>query len=149
MIFCVASIFLIHFVLLTKISNRHRKRDRRRSATDPISMLQSFFPNQPAFTLDNSVGTFQGLPVTYHKVKENDAMAMYSSVHCVGENFRPDNTSWMVRSCEFRNLCFDMSANEFVLFQSPHEQRLQQRLDVYRRRRKQDPNLVAISTLAE
>jgi Glycosyltransferase 61 len=77
------------------------------------------------------VGTFQGLPITYHETTTRFA----SSVHCVGENFQPDTTtSWMVRSCQFRNLCLDMKANDFVLFQSPEEEHLHRRVEKLQQR---------------
>ncbi|GAX21213.1 hypothetical protein FisN_23Lh153 [Fistulifera solaris] len=49
-----------------------------------------------------------------------------SHVHCVGENYQPN--AWKQRSCRFHNLCFNTTSQEFVLFDSPREQRLAQYL---------------------
>jgi hypothetical protein len=50
-----------------------------------------------------------------------------SMVQCVGENFLP-KTATGFRSCQFRHLCFDFDSDtnlpDFVLFESPQQQRL-------------------------
>eukprot|EP00978_Attheya_sp_CCMP212_P041733 scaffold243098_cov46-Attheya_sp.AAC.1 len=72
------------------------------------------------------VGTFNNHPVYY---RENDKRDLFhSTVHCVGETFSTDRP-WAHRSCEFRNLCFDLDEQEFVLFRSETEKRLSQALD--------------------
>lgn len=58
-------------------------------------------------------GTFNNMDVVYRGPNRT----MYSTAECIGESFSPD--SWTYRSCLYRNLCFDMESNEFVLFQSP------------------------------
>ena len=58
-------------------------------------------------------GIFNGMDVVYREPSEK----YYSTAECVGESFSSD--SWMYRSCLYRNICFDMETNEFVLFQSP------------------------------
>ena len=65
--------------------------------------------------------TFQGIPLTYH-----DDLPLDSTVHCIGQTFgaHPDPRRWLYRSCEFRNLCYDMQAQDFVLFPSQQEQAL-------------------------
>jgi len=57
-------------------------------------------------------GTFNNLEVIYRGPKHS----LHSTAECIGESFSPD--SWMYRSCLYRNLCFDVESNEFVLFQS-------------------------------
>jgi hypothetical protein len=103
---------------------------------------QQVQPQASSSTIDNSVvedarpsvvGTFQGLPVTYHEIGTS-SKRFASSVHCVGENFQTENAAWMVRSCQFRNLCFDMNTNDFVLFQSAEEERLQQLVEKLQKR---------------
>ena len=39
-----------------------------------------------------------------------------SSVHCVGKTFT--ETSWAHESCEFRNICWDRSSKDFVLYRT-------------------------------
>ena len=41
-----------------------------------------------------------------------------SSVHCVGGGTLPPHVSWMSRSCEFTNLCYDPRSHSFGLFTS-------------------------------
>ena len=50
-------------------------------------------------------------------------MITHSSVHCVGDNYQED--AWLQRSCAFSMLCFDLSQNDFVIFQSPKDQILE------------------------
>jgi len=65
-------------------------------------------------------GTFNGFNVYYRDPSASpDAAPLHSTVHCMGENF--GERSWLYRSCEFRNLCFDMIDREFVLFRSAAE----------------------------
>lgn len=66
----------------------------------------------------NTSGTFNNLDVIYRDLNRT----LFSTAECIGESFRPD--SWMYRSCLYRNLCFDVSTNEFVLFQSPINKRM-------------------------
>ena len=49
--------------------------------------------------------------------------SLHSSIHCVGKNFGPH--AWMYRSCQFRNLCFDISQGDFIVLPSPEELKLQ------------------------
>jgi hypothetical protein len=62
---------------------------------------------------DGVCGTFNNLKVAYRGQNHT----LHSSAECVGESFSSD--SWMYRSCMYRNLCFNVESNEFVLFQSP------------------------------
>lgn len=64
-------------------------------------------------TGNTSAGTFNGLDLVY--IEE----PLYSTVHCVGESYEDD--AWIRRSCEFRNFCFDVQQQDFVLFRSPRE----------------------------
>lgn len=59
--------------------------------------------------------TFLGMDLTH--VPE----ALPSVVHCVGENFLP-KISTGYRSCQFRQLCWDLEDREFVIVQSEQHQ---------------------------
>jgi hypothetical protein len=62
-------------------------------------------------------GSFNGIPIHYTN-NPNDST---STVSCVGENYQED--AWMYRSCQFRHFCFDIDAKEYVIVQSPEEQK--------------------------
>jgi hypothetical protein len=79
-------------------------------------------------------GYFNGEPLFYNEAKT------YSSVHCIGETFQK-KYPWIYRSCHYQHLCFDLDQQEFVLFQSPQERKLQRLL------RKQQQDLFHVSTL--
>ena len=64
-------------------------------------------------------GTFNGNPIYYHE-KSTKEKEVYSSVHCVGENYNK-KWSWMHRSCHYSFLCFDTKEKDFVVFQEPKE----------------------------
>lgn len=61
-------------------------------------------------------GSFNGAPLTLKRGE------LVSRVHCVGENYQAG--AWKQRSCKFSNLCFNTTAKEFVIFESPQEQEL-------------------------
>jgi hypothetical protein len=65
--------------------------------------------------------SFHGIPVTHQ-----DGPPRHSTTHCIGESFldTSSSSSWIVRSCQFRHVCFDTSRYEFVLFPSPTEEAL-------------------------
>jgi hypothetical protein len=63
-------------------------------------------------------GAFNGVPL-YLQTATPD---LHSNVHCVGENYQRD--AWKQRSCRFDFLCFNVSENDFVVFQSAREQAL-------------------------
>ena len=94
---------------------------------DPSSFLSvSNTPHQRRELLQEpQQASFQGVPVVYH-----NGPPRHSTTHCIGESFTEND--WLYRSCQFRNLCWDASRNDFVLFPSPQEQRLHalQRQDV-------------------
>jgi len=65
-------------------------------------------------------GSFQGVPIIYMEGLPPD-----STVHCTGDTFGTEQElDWLYRSCEFRNICFDLSKKEFILFPSKQEQLL-------------------------
>jgi hypothetical protein len=74
-------------------------------------------------TTADPVETFLGFPVVHNSNVSTSTLV--SSVHCVGENF-DHNTSWMYRSCQFHNLCYNTDTQEFLLFLSPEELALQE-----------------------
>ena len=84
-------------------------------------------------------GTFNGYPIYYRRVSKLQSQSQsplqsqsqsqsqsYSSIHCIGQNYR--ETAWIHRSCHFRQFCFDTVERDFVIFQSPQDQKLQQLL---------------------
>jgi len=71
------------------------------------------------------VGTFNNVPISY--VPPSTSSPLHSTAHCIGETFH--DTSWVHRSCEYRNICFDTIEKEFVLFRSPVEASLAGALD--------------------
>ena len=91
------------------------------SNLDPIDTNEVIVTNQQHFeeplireaqhtkpdALFNNVGV-------YYKAYDRH---FHSTIQCVGENFQSD--SWKYRSCQFRNLCYDVDSREFLLFQSP------------------------------
>lgn len=85
-------------------------------------------------------GSFNGFPIYYNDGSDGP---LHSTVHCVGENHNEkENNSWMYRSCEFRHLCFDVAAKQYVIYRSPLEKALNQRLA------SRTDTFVSVSTLA-
>ena len=76
--------------------------------------------SKPLATVANPDAYFNGLPLVYH---DGSGEKLSSSVHCMGESHM-NKRAWMYRSCQYRNLCFDMTSGEFVLFASPKQERL-------------------------
>lgn len=79
----------------------------------------------------SAAGHFNHLPVRYRPAFGAD---FHSTAHCLGENFvdepkRTANNAWKYRSCHFRNLCFDLVDQEFVLFLSAEQVALRKALD--------------------
>lgn len=72
------------------------------------------------------VGTFNNVPISYVP-PDSPSSPLHSTAHCIGETFH--DTSWVHRSCEYRNICFDTIEKEFVLFRSPTEASLADALD--------------------
>ncbi|CAB9519558.1 expressed unknown protein [Seminavis robusta] len=68
-------------------------------------------------------GTFNGFPVHLRVIDDNEQQqpTHYSRVHCVGDNYQPDD-DWLQRSCHFSMLCYDLAERDFVIFQSYREQ---------------------------
>lgn len=76
------------------------------------------------------------LPLEHVSVDQD---SFFSTVHCVGENYGTD--AWKYRSCQFRNICFDTSAHEYVLFPSKEEIELHRLLQL-----RQQDGFVSVST---
>jgi hypothetical protein len=68
-------------------------------------------------------GTFNGYPV-YYKEKQG----VHTAPHCVGENYQKGK-AWMHRSCKFNFICFDTSTKDYVVFQSPEEEKIYAHLE--------------------
>ena len=87
----------------------------------------------------NPDGNFNGYPIYYHDLNDpttSSKFSYYNSplsgnmkgptsiVHCVGENYQSNSKihkSWMHRSCHFQFMCFNISSNEFEIYQHPQE----------------------------
>jgi hypothetical protein len=76
---------------------------------------------------------FNGMPLT----RKNWAEGFPTGhVHCVGENFHEYNkedrhsasAAWMQRTCHFRQLCFDTSKQDYILFRADDERELSRHL---------------------
>lgn len=79
---------------------------------------------------------FNGFPLHLRKVDSSTFTS--SHVHCIGENFHDD--SWMQRSCQFTNLCYDIIEKDFVIFQSYQDMVLNKFL-------KSRPDLISSSSM--
>jgi len=71
-------------------------------------------------------GTFNGAPIYLRQSPPATDDNLYSNVHCVGENYRPN--AWQQRSCRYSLLCLDTSSHKFLTFQSPKEASLSEQL---------------------
>jgi hypothetical protein len=80
--------------------------------------------HQESSTIDN-VLEFHGIHLTFIPQK-----SVHSTVHCVGDNFRHD--AWYYRSCEFRNLCFNITDQQFFLASTPAQVKLEEALSMRR-----------------
>jgi hypothetical protein len=83
-----------------------------------------------------SIGTFNGYPIYYVDLQSSTSnrtstRTEHSTVHCASDNFQHD-TAWIYRSCQFRRLCFDTNENDFVIFRSPHDVKVQEALAKYK-----------------
>ncbi len=83
----------------------------------------------------NADGSFNGFPIYFN----NGSKPYHSTVHCVGDNHL--KSAWMYRSCEFRHLCFDTEAKQYVIYRSALEKALSQAID------DRNDSLVSVSTL--
>jgi Glycosyltransferase 61 len=81
--------------------------------------------NNQGFPIEGAAadGTFNGYPI-YFRTKD----AVETVPHCVGENYQ-EGVSWMHRSCEFNFFCFDTETKDYVVFQSPEEERIYPHVD--------------------
>mmetsp|Transcript_17015 Transcript_17015/g.25173 ORF Transcript_17015/g.25173 Transcript_17015/m.25173 type:complete len:522 (-) Transcript_17015:131-1696(-) len=94
--------------------------------------------NIPHFVKQNiSDGDLNGIPVFYKEAK-----SLFSKAHCVGETFGKE--SWQYRSCEFKNLCYDLDAGQYVLFKSPEEKKLDEIVD-----KREDRHLLTLQNLVQ
>jgi len=57
-------------------------------------------------------------PIYYHP--PSTLHSFHSSAHCIGDNF-DEKESWKSKTCQFQNLCFDMTSRDFVVFASPEQ----------------------------
>ena len=89
-----------------------------------IGSKESHHHTAPSFPPGD--GTFNNIPIYYREETTTTTPPRYSSVRCIGENFQGDNwsKSHMTRSCLFHHLCFNTTTHQFVLFRSPHEDKL-------------------------
>ena len=85
-------------------------------------------PHPPPADESEVAGYFNGVPVTY-VAASSSSPPLHSTAHCIGETFA--EKSWVHRSCEYRNLCFDLEEMDFVLFRSPDEADLSEALKAH------------------
>ena len=129
-IWLITSVILIGIQLLilhrsVRAIGRYESSDYAR-LTDPqirVNAVGAAKPVTPQRT-DKPDGTFNNFPIYFNDGKNNP---IHSSVQCVGENY--NKLAWIHRSCKFRHLCFDMTAQEFVIYQSKEEQELQEAMN--------------------
>lgn len=83
-------------------------------------------PPGRATTKQHSTAAADGASFNNYPIYLQQDKPFHSTVHCVGETHHED-TAWMHRSCHFNYLCFDTSSKEFLVVESPYEQKFQQR----------------------
>jgi hypothetical protein len=101
---------LASFLLYNPTKRKRQRRQRQRQAFQRLSD-----------------GTFNGVPLKLRTSFNKNHPSPGSSIHCVGENFH-ENTAWQQRSCHFTFLCFNTTTHDYVVFQSPQEQEMDQHL---------------------
>ena len=74
---------------------------------------------KPEIVAEKIDGFFNSNPIHHQKYDDG----WHSTVHCIGDNFSPD--AWKYKSCHFKNLCFDLKNQSFVLFTSPEQRALE------------------------
>lgn len=93
----------------------------------PLSFLffASTLTRNDGRKLGVALETFQDVPIVYV-----DALPLDSTIHCIGGSFGEHHEQdWLYRSCEFRNICYDLDTRDFVLFPSKEEQELKELLN--------------------
>ena len=66
-------------------------------------------------------GTFNGYPVyLYEPKKTPNEEKIFSTSHCVGENYQP--LSWLQRSCHYSFFCYDTVKQNFAVVRNPLEE---------------------------
>jgi hypothetical protein len=88
--------------------------DFKRSTRKPLGTRPEVDP-----TAD---GTFNGYPIHLRETTEPQTLP-----HCVGEDYQTGR-SWKQKSCKFEFFCFDTSVKEFVVYQPPSEDHINQLL---------------------
>ena len=109
----LASLMLVAFITVSLCKETLVLDRAITSIATETATKQVHSSNQLHAERDGVCGTFNNLKVAYRGQNHT----LHSSAECVGESFSSD--SWMYRSCMYRNLCFNVESNEFVLFQSP------------------------------
>jgi hypothetical protein len=108
------------------------------NASGSQSSTSSYTNNKPSVQGSRD-GAFNGYPIYYVDMQAGSSSLnateqrprQHSTVHCAGDNFQHD-TAWIHRSCQFRRLCFDTNENEYVIFRSPQDVKLQEALAKYK-----------------
>jgi len=132
---------------------QHLGHDQPQQQQEHRRLLQQQEENGDAPSGAATAASFLGHALTYHPPPPDRSVIVSSTVHCVGENYRPD--AWMYRSCQFRHLCWDSSSSsstasnnnkgggEFLLFASAEEVALLEQIE-----RLSHPELVTISSIS-
>ena len=85
-----------------KSSKRTRRGGKRKIPSDP-----------------SADGEFNGFPIYFKENQKN----IETLPHCVGENYQAGE-SWKHRSCHFQFFCFDTSTEDYVVYESPEEEKI-------------------------
>ncbi len=126
-------------------THQPRRRRRRRASSFRVGTTTVIFLWQTIRSVvviattagETTESSFLNLPLTYHQAKNSNIddnsdevlPFIVSHVTCAGESFSSDSTiSARYRSCQFHNLCYHTDMNEYVLFPSPEELKLQELL---------------------
>jgi hypothetical protein len=80
-------------------------------------------PKRKTYSDATADGKFNGYPIHFKETK-----GVHTLPHCVGENYQ-EGKSWMHRSCRFDFFCFDTDIKEFVVFESPDDEKLYTHLE--------------------
>lgn len=91
---------------------KHNQQQQRQKKTDYFKQMK------------DADGLFNGYPIKLKTEK-----GVHTLPHCVGENYQ-EGIAWQHRSCRFGNyFCFDTTTQDYVVFQSPEEERLYTHLE--------------------
>jgi hypothetical protein len=89
----------------------------------PLKLQQNHFDNAKKQQRPPD-GTFNGLPVHLQSISNLTYTKPKSLLHCVAEDYQPDN--WMLRSCHFKFMCFNLDTKEYQIYSRPEDVNLKE-----------------------